>query len=243
MPPSISISTGRPLRVDRFSRRARLVEHRRDERLPAEAGLHAHHEEHVDLAEVGLDRAVGRRGFEREAHSHVERADAFEQRTGFTQLDMDGAPVGPRVGEGLDEIARVRNHQVAVEVEVGAGPQRLHDRWADREVGHVVAVHAVDVEQVGVADPFDLGRELGEVGGEDGRSDLHRREASGSITGHFFSSTSTNMPSVSASDGRRSAPRPCGRHGEPGGSSAQGGKRSAQASTPTVSASLNVHTA
>ena len=42
--------------------------------------------------------------------------------------------------------------------------------------GHVVTVHAVDVQQLDVAgDPRDVGREVREVGGEDRRRDFHRR--------------------------------------------------------------------
>ena len=38
--------------------------------------------------------------------------------------------------------------------------QRRHHRRADREVGHEVAVHHVDVQQVGFGrHPLDLGRE------------------------------------------------------------------------------------
>ena len=46
------------------------------------------------------------------------------------------------------------------------GRSDCHDRRPDREVGHEVAVHHVDVEEVGLGrDAFDLVGELGEVGG------------------------------------------------------------------------------
>jgi hypothetical protein len=43
---------------------------------------------------------------------------------------------------------RRRTHQVDVEDLVGDGAQRLHDQWANRDVGHEAAVHHVDVDPV-----------------------------------------------------------------------------------------------
>ena len=52
------------------------------------------------------------------------------------------------------------------------------------------------------------------------------------------------MPSVRAADGTSSAPRPCRRHGSPGGATAtkSGSSDAANASTPTVSRLVSVHT-
>ena len=66
MPPSISISTGKPCLVDHGAGGAHLVEDVRDERLTAEPGVHAHHEQQVDLAEVRQHRVDRRLGVQRE---------------------------------------------------------------------------------------------------------------------------------------------------------------------------------
>ena len=99
MPPSISISTARPCSSITRARPRDLVEHLGDERLAAEAGLHAHHEQQVDLAEVRLDRVERRLRLEREPDAHPERADLVEQRARVAELDVHGAAVGARVGE------------------------------------------------------------------------------------------------------------------------------------------------
>ncbi len=106
----------------------------------------------------------------------------------IAELDVHGAPVGAGIGETREQRARVVDHEVAVEEEVGVLAQRLHDRRADREVRHVVPVHAVDVQQVGdVGDARDIGGEVGEIGGEDRGRDLHRAEAMSPVTsaGHL----------------------------------------------------------
>ena len=55
----------------------------------------------------------------------------------------------------------------------GVRAERLHHGRADREVGHEMAVHHVDVDPVGAGfvDRAHFLAELGEVGGEDGGSD------------------------------------------------------------------------
>ena len=110
--------------------------------------------------------------------------------------------------------------------------QRLHDRRTDREVGHVVAVHAVDVQEVGdrraparrrprarakSADRID-GASFILVTHGDARAAAFRVRAQRHAASERGEAR-TNMPSVPAACGRRSAPRPCGATGRPGGGS------------------------
>ena len=119
-------------------------------------------------------------------------------------------PSAPASANAGEQHLRVVDHQVAVEEQIGVLAQRLHDRRPDREVRHVVAVHAVDVQQVGLGrDARDVGREVREVGGEDRGRNLHRRGYDGvRLARRAFEARATNMPSVRASDGSRIAPRP-----------------------------------
>ena len=87
---------------------------------------------------------------------------------------MHDAAVGARIGEAFEQDGRVVDHQMAVEEELGALAERPHDHRTDGEVGDEVAVHHVDVEQVGrVGDAIHLGRELSEVGRQDRRRQFH----------------------------------------------------------------------
>ena len=174
IPPSISISTSSPRASISLRGGAHLVEHFGNEGLPAESGVHAHHEQQVDVGEVRLDRVVGSLRLEGETASHTQRPDLGEQRPGIPELDVNRDPVGARFGEGREQPARVVDHQVAVEEEFRVGPQRRDDRRTDREIRHVVTVHAVDVQQLRrVGDAGDAGREVREISREHRRRDLH----------------------------------------------------------------------
>ena len=83
---------------------------------------------------------------------------------------MDGNPVGPGVGEVGNVLVGILNHQVAVENGGGGLAERLHDGRAERDVGHEVAVHDIDVDdRASTSDgTLHLIGKVGEVGGEDG---------------------------------------------------------------------------
>ena len=85
-------------------------------------------------------------------------------------FDMDRDDVGARLGEGFEIGIARRDHQVDVERLLAVGPQRLHHVGSDRDVGHEMAVHHVDVDPVGAGrvDRPHLLAEPGEVGGQDG---------------------------------------------------------------------------
>ncbi len=83
---------------------------------------------------------------------------------------MDADPVRPGLGEVGDEDVGVLDHQVAVEGEVGRLAKGFEHRKAKREVGHKMAVHHIDVDDLR-ATPLgggNIAAEVGEVGGEDG---------------------------------------------------------------------------
>jgi hypothetical protein len=84
---------------------------------------------------------------------------------------MHGDDVRAGLGEGFEiRIAR-RDHQVHIEHFPGVGAQRLHHIGADRDVGHEVPVHDIDMNPIrtGRIDGAHLVAELCEVGGQDRR--------------------------------------------------------------------------
>ena len=86
---------------------------------------------------------------------------------------MHGQIVGAGGGELTQEDIGIRNHQVNVEGKLGHFLQRFDDRWTDRQVRYEMAVHDVDVQQIGSAS-FDRGHfvgQTGKIGGENRRSD------------------------------------------------------------------------
>ena len=137
---------------------------------PPKPGIDAHHQHEVDLLEHIIERLGRRRRVERHAGLLAERLDALDRAVEVRPgLGMDGDDVGARLGEGVEEGIDRRDHQMDVERLGGVRPKRLHHRRADREVGHEMAVHHVDVDPVGagLVDRAHFLAELGEVGGED----------------------------------------------------------------------------
>ena len=72
----------------------------------------------------------------------------------------------------------VLDHQVHVERHRRDLRRSAHDRQAEREVGHEVVVHDVDVHEVGGRDRLEVALEVDEVGGQDARVDQRRHPAS-----------------------------------------------------------------
>ena len=87
---------------------------------------------------------------------------------------MDDAAIGAGRGEVVEQHLGVVDHQVTVQEQIGVGAQRFHDRRANGQVRHEVAVHHVDVKPIG---PARLGRGGG-IGqsSEIGRQDRGREQ-------------------------------------------------------------------
>ena len=86
-------------------------------------------------------------------------------------LDVEAHDVGAglRVLDG--HLVGVGDHEVDVGRNGRVGLDGLHDVHAEREVGHEVAVHDVDVHVVCRGDGIEVGGEVGDVRREDGRGD------------------------------------------------------------------------
>ena len=95
---------------------------------------------------------------------------AMDMRAGF---GMHGQAVGAGLGEGLEIGIDRRDHQMHVERLFGVRPQRLHHRRADGDVGNEMAVHHIDMDQVGAGrlDRLDFRAQPGKIGGQDGGGD------------------------------------------------------------------------
>ena len=104
----------------------------------------------------------------------------------------------------------VGHHQVAIERHRGVAVDGRDDRWPDRQVRDEVAVHDVDVEDVGDRlHARDGVAQRGEVGGEDRRCDLDPSLRRGHDRRVYGRPRSTrNMPSVPVTCGSTARPRP-----------------------------------
>ena len=162
--------------LDDAAQAADLVEGSRDELLPAEAGVHGHHEHVVELGQDLVERRQGRGGVEGHPRPNAplaqERDLALQVRHRFlVQRD----PGRPRVHEGLQVPVRVLDHQVNVEGKRRGLVEGRHDGRAERDVGDEMTVHDVDVHErrPTAGGARDLFREAREVGRKDRRGEDH----------------------------------------------------------------------
>jgi hypothetical protein len=157
------------VRFDQVARLAQFLERVRDERLPAETGIHAHDQNQVDIFDHVLQQPDRSRGVERNAGLRAEAPNLHEQ-----PLQMRGRfPVHrDHVAAGFAEILDVtfgfRDHQMRIEGAPGEPAEILDDLRAPGDIGHERAVHHVEVHVVGACriDQSDLLRDGGEIGGE-----------------------------------------------------------------------------
>ena len=79
---------------------------------------------------------------------------------------MHGDAVRARRRERLDKSVHRRNHQMHIERFLGVRPDRFDDLRPDGDVGHEMAVHDVDMNEVGARrfDRLDLGPQAREIG-------------------------------------------------------------------------------
>ena len=141
-----------------------------DEFLTAESRLDRHHVDQVDvrqdLAQV-FDRRRGIDGHACLRAQLIYRLHRPVQRTGRLHLYLDQRC--SCLCERLEEQLGSQDHQVGFDRERCRFANRLDDKRTEREVGHEVAVHDVNLDPVGARGLglFDLLGETADVGRKD----------------------------------------------------------------------------
>ena len=176
MPPSIPMRRPGAPAVEQLADSTHFRLAPRDKGLAAESGIDRHHEHVVEVADDLFERADGRRRIDRDAGQRSQLLDEMQRPMEVGQhLGMNRDPRRSGVDERLDVAIGVENHQVHVERNLGHLVDGLHDQRSERDVRHEMAVHDVQVQQVG-ATPFDLGDlrcQRGEIGREKRRRNQH----------------------------------------------------------------------
>src|SRR5699024_7117095 len=97
---------------------------------------------------------------------------AGEPDGGGRGLEVEGDGRAPDLRVDGRPRVRVLDHEVGVQRDGRDRPDPLDDRRPEREVGHEVVVHDVDVRHVRGADAREFTGEVREVGGQDARIDV-----------------------------------------------------------------------
>src|SRR5690606_32390791 len=152
---------------------AQLVEGARDELLAAETGVDAHQQHHVDLVHHVL-QAVQRGG--RIEHQPRPGAAVLDQLQRAVDVLGGFRVEGDVAGAGFQKVADDAVHRLDHQVHVdGRGDavlaQRRANHRADGQIGHVVVVHHVEVDDIGTGGEnlVDFLAKPGKVGGQNRR--------------------------------------------------------------------------
>jgi len=137
--------------------------------------MHTHHEDHVEHLGVSEhDIGVSLR-IDSNRCARAEAANLLCDRGNIgTYLAVDGDRIGARLHEALDVLLGLGDHEMRVERQLRDLAQRFHHREADRNVGHEMPVHYVEVDQIGarLLDAAHLLAQAREVGGKNRRRKL-----------------------------------------------------------------------
>ena len=117
---------------------------------PPETGIHGHHQHAVDNVEHFTQSLHRCRRIDSHARLHAQAANQLQRpiqmNAGFL---MDRHPVCPGVGEGRNIVVSIFDHQMAVEGNVDRLEEAPDHRRSDRNIGHKVAIHHINMEEAG----------------------------------------------------------------------------------------------
>jgi hypothetical protein len=149
--------------VDHVAYRSDLGEDLRQKGLTAKAGIDAHDEHKVACPDDVANRLLAGRRIEDDPGALAQVVNvldgAIQVGGGF---DMHAEHVGPRLGEVIEVLLRLDDHQMHVDPQSRCGSNGFHDRWTDGDVRNEASVHDVDVNPIG-ASGLDRANLLGQA--------------------------------------------------------------------------------
>jgi hypothetical protein len=126
-------------------------QHLGQEFLPAKAGIDGHDQHYAAQMQHIFDLRQWRRGVEHDTRDFAEFAN---MRQGAVQMDrgarfaMDQQMIGAGLGEVVEVMLRLDDHQMDIDRLRGCPAHRFDDDRADRDVRHKAAVHHIDMDPI-----------------------------------------------------------------------------------------------
>ena len=133
-----------------FAQPAQLFQRRGHELLPAEARLHTHDQNEIQLVQIRGQRLRGRARLDGQADLAPLRLDGVDGLLDIVlTFQMEILQRGPRLCKRLGISQRAADHQVHI-VERRGHPlvQALQHRHTKADVGHEMAVHHIVVQHL-----------------------------------------------------------------------------------------------
>lgn len=128
-----------------------LSQRDRHERLAGVTGMDAHDKDHVALVQHRADACNRRAWADRDGRSATKGTNLPEEAPVIAScLGVDRETIGTRSREGFQESLGLFHHEVDIKGHRGERlPQRTAHRWPHAQVGNQVAVHDIDMDEVG----------------------------------------------------------------------------------------------
>src|SRR5215469_4320200 len=146
-----------------------------DERLPSESGIHRHDQHQIQFVEHMIETVERRCRIEHQsglASAVVDKRDGAIDVLGSFEMKADDRR--SCLGEVRHDPVHRLHHEMHVDRHAGDGLDRLAYQRADGEIGDVMVVHHVEVNQVSAGGDYgaDFLAQASEVGGENRRRNL-----------------------------------------------------------------------
>ena len=158
--------------LDLRAHRTDLVHALRDKALAAKARLDRHDKHHVAVRQQREQHVRRGARLDRAGRLDARGLDLLQLLERIAvRLIMYGNDVRACLDEIIQILVRVRDHQMHVKHLIGRLAQRLDHRRADRDIGHKVAVHHVnmDVFRARIGGDLNIAFQIGKVRRKDGR--------------------------------------------------------------------------
>ncbi|MNO72664.1 hypothetical protein D3C76_636180 [compost metagenome] len=160
--------------INQLARCGNLGQHLGDETLAAEARVDRHQQDQVKPVKHVLGSVQGTGRVE---HQPRLATQVLDQLHGTVQvqgcLGMNRNVIGACLGEGLDHAVHRRHHQVHIDRRGNTvAAQGLAELRAHGQVGHIVIIHDIDMDDIGTGGQHLLGllSQPGEIGRQNRRS-------------------------------------------------------------------------
>ena len=155
------------MRLAKTAKLAQLGVGALDVGLAAKARVHAHDQDHIELVDNALENADGSGGIQDNAGLATALLDVLDrtvQMHGGLVMNSDVIRAG--IDIPVDGLVRIGDHHMDVQGNVAGALRRSDNAGSKREVLGEVAVHNIDMDEVGIVDHLKVATKVCKVGGK-----------------------------------------------------------------------------
>ena len=115
--------------------------------------MDSHQQEQVAFIEIFGDKRQRSLGTEGKAGLNIAGANKVQRLFDILcRLEVKGQPIRSRFDKPFHIVERVIDHDMHIEKHLGRAVDGRHSLRADCQIGHKVAIHDIDVQEIGAID-------------------------------------------------------------------------------------------